>query len=361
MKECNHCLMNSKVDPEIQFDENGICNYCTEYFEAHEVQEKLIADGYFEKQIQKIKRSRSPYDCILGISGGTDSSYVAYLLHKKGLNVLMVHCDNGWDRETAISNLAKIKKETGFDLCIRKVDTEAFFAAQRSLLKARVVDIELLSDHINIASIYEVAMKKKIPWMVTGENIHTEFFMPNHWVHNKNDWRQIADINNRFEKADLSSFPKLGPIRKFLINKRLKTKYFTPLNCMHYNKVDAHEKLMKVFDWQDHGGKHFESSFTIFYQCYILPTFFNIDKRIPHLSNLICANILTKEKARELLSEEIIKPDLLAEIKEKVFSKLNLSEKQFNEIMAKPRLSHSHYNTHFVYNPYFQKLLTPLR
>lgn len=134
--------MNTIIDPAIQFDKNGICNYCTDYFTVREAQEKLIVKDYFQNQIRKIKHSKSQkYDCVLGISGGTDSSYVAYLLHKEGLNVLMVHCDNGWDRESAVSNLGKIKKETGFDLVVRKVDQEAFFAAQKSMLKARLVDI----------------------------------------------------------------------------------------------------------------------------------------------------------------------------------------------------------------------------
>jgi len=358
MGSCSNCLINSSVDSKIQFDKKGVCNYCLSYYKAHNHSQQLIAKNHFQDQIQSIKRSNnSSYDCILGVSGGTDSSYVAYLLKKEGLNVLMVHCDNGWDTEIAVSNLKKIKEITGFDLLIRKMDTAAFYAVQRSFLKARVVDIELLSDHVNIASIYEVANQKKIPWIVTGENINTEFFMPQHWVHNKNDWQQICAINNRFEKADTSSFPKLGPYKKYVIDQQLRINYFKPLNYIDYNKDDATKVLKKEFDWQDHGGKHFESNFTVFFQCYILPEFFKVDKRIAHLSNLICSGILSRKKAQQLLSEPTLPQNKLKYLKKYILSKLELTENEFIDIMAKPISSHSNYRSHFVYNKYLQKVI----
>ncbi|MFK7973023.1 MAG: N-acetyl sugar amidotransferase [Bacteroidia bacterium] len=357
MKECTNCLMNTSVDPHIRFDEKGMCHYCLGYYEAHEALRKRIFKGHFRSQIEAIRgASQGGYDCILGVSGGTDSSYVAYLLKKENLKVLMVHCDNGWDTELAVENLEKIRKKTGFDLLVRKLDTDAFYQAQKAFIKARIVDIELLSDHVNVASIYETAHTEKIPWVVTGENINTEYFMPPHWVHNKNDWRQIQDINKRFGKTDMKTFPKLGPYRKYFIDKALNIRYFKPLNSINYDKERAGKIIHEAFGWEDHGGKHFESYFTIFFQCYILPEFFNIDKRIPHLSNLICSSNLPKKEAKAQLAEPILSKEKLAEIKEVVFSKLGLTEYQFQAIMAKPSTSHADYKSYFVYKKSVQRL-----
>lgn len=361
MSECTQCLMNSTVDSHIHYNIKGICNYCSEY--ARLQNSFTIDNTYFQKQIISIKNQKrsSPYHCILGVSGGTDSSYVAYLLHDAGLNVLMVNCDNGWNTAVADENLQKIKNKTGFDLISRKVDAKAFFSMQRSFLKARVIDIELLSDHVNISSIYELAMKKNIPWIVTGENINTEYFMPSTWIHNKNDLRQIKHINQKFEKADLSSFPTLGPYRKFFIKNKLNVKYFKPLNYINYDKTKATEILKSVFDWKEHGGKHFESVFTIFYQCYILPNFFNVDKRIVHLSNLICSKLMTKAEAIEAMKAPILEKEFCAQLKTKVLSRLGMTDLEFQTIMAKPIAQHADYRSHLVYNSSIQKVVKLFR
>lgn len=358
MTECSNCLMNSQVDPHIIYNSDGVCNYCLTYFRHKKISEKLIKEDHFNKQIKSIKNSKKgKYDCILGISAGTDSSYVAHLLKREGLNVLMVHCDNAWDSDLAVSNLNKIKRSTGFDLEIRGMDSQAFYSVQRSFIKARVVDIELLSDHVNMASIYEAAFKHHIPWIVTGENINTELVMPEQWVHNKNDWKQIKQINHLFGQADLSSFPKLGPYKKFMIDKFLGIKYFKPLNSINYNKVEASETLKNEFDWKPYGGKHFESVFTIFFQCYILPEYFNIDKRFAHFSNLICSGILSKKEAKKEISKAIIDEGELDFIKKTVFDKLKVSEDELKSIMKKPIRSHSSFKKYMVHNSRIQKFV----
>lgn len=362
--ECVNCLMNSSIDPHIRFNEKGYCNYCTDYQKKHQHFEQLIQEQYYQKQIDLIKRSKRKqqrYDCVLGVSGGTDSSYVTYLLYKAGLNALLVHCDNGWDTEVAVANLEKITRKTSFDLHIRKINCEAFYAVQKSLLKARVVDIELLSDHVNIASIYEVAYRERIPWLITGENINTECFMPAHWVHNKNDFLQLSSINEAFENVDLSDFPKLGPYRKFFIDKMLHTRYFKPLNFIDYDKYEAAKIIAQEFGWEDHGGKHFESYFTIFYQCYLLPKYFHIDKRVVHLSNLICSGAISREDGKTELGKPIIDEPRLAFIKEMVLDKLKITATELDKMMKEPMVPHSQYKSYLIYRKPIQALLRRFR
>ena len=345
---CTRCVMDT-TDPEIKFDENGVCNHCKRYEEL--VRLKLLTGEEREKRLKeivgKIKRygKNKKYDCIIGVSGGVDSSYVAYIAKKLGLRPLAVHLDNGWDTELAISNMEKILKKLDIDLYTYVVDWEEFRDLQLAYFKASVVDIEVVTDHAIIAALYDIADKRKIKYILSGSNIVTEGIMPNSWGYNKNDLRNLKDIYKRYGTVKLKTYPTMG-LFKWLYYRFIKGIQTIPLlNYVDYNKKEAKKLLISEFGWEDYGGKHYESIFTKFYQAYILPTKFNIDKRKAHLSTLICSGQISREEALEELKKPLYVADELERDKEYVLKKLGLSEKEFEDLMKLPVKEHQEYKT----------------
>lgn len=273
---CTKCVMDTVSNTEITFDDHGVCNYCRHYdavlrHQLHEEPDRLV----FIDLITKVRKEKmGKYDCILGVSGGSDSSYSAYLLHEAGLNVLMVHCDNGWDDGSGVHNLQQLSEKLNFDLYTYTIDWAEFRDIQISILRASVMDIELVSDHVNIATLFHAAKKHKVKWIFTGENFKTEGTMPGCWVHNKNDLYHILAIHKRFGSKSLKTFPRLGFMRKKYFEKILGIKIVPLLNYVKYDKEGAIKELQEKLDWKHPGGKHFESLFTRLYQTYILPVKF---------------------------------------------------------------------------------------
>ncbi len=346
---CEKCVMDS-TDPDIQFDPNGICNHCSKYNEM--AKERLICDEAGQRKLNllideiKTKDKNKKYDCILGISGGVDSTYVAYMLKKMGLRPLAVHLDNGWDSELATDNMNKMLKGLGIDFFIYTVNWEEFKDSQLSFLRASVSDAEIPTDHAISAILYKVAAKEGIQFIMGGGNVSTEAILPDAWGYTHRDWRYIKSLNRKFGKAKLVSFPhyNLLELLYYIFVKRIK--YINILNFMTYVKNDVIELLEKELGWQYYGGKHYESIYTRFLQAYILPVKFGIDKRRAHLSTLICSGQITREEALEELkrnpypSEEMMMKD-----REYVLEKLGLSEKYFEEIMSLQNKSFRDYST----------------
>ncbi len=248
---CTRCVMDT-TDPEIKFDENGVCNHCKRYEEL--VRLKLLTGEEREKRLKeivgKIKRygKNKKYDCIIGVSGGVDSSYVAYIAKKLGLRPLAVHLDNGWDTELAISNIEKILKKLDIDLYTYVVDWEEFRDLQLAYFKASVVDIEVVTDHAIIAALYDIADKRKIKYILSGSNIVTEGIMPNSWGYNKNDLRNLKDIYKRYGTVKLKTYPTMG-LFKWLYYRFIKGIQTIPLlNYMDYNKKKAKKLLISEFN-----------------------------------------------------------------------------------------------------------------
>lgn len=365
-RQCTLSVMDNIADPDITFDEKGICNYYYEYlekekkfvFKGNEGETKLkeIAEQIIESGKGKM------YDCITGASGGVDSTYVCLLAKKLGLRPLVVHFDNGWNSETANKNIENIISKLGFDLYTLVVDWNEFKDLQLAYLKASVVDIEALTDHAIFGTLYKLAAENNIKYILSGSNIVTEATLPKSWVFDKSDDQNIKDIHKHYGTIPLKTFPFFGFREKKIFAGLKNIETITPLNFIHYNKAKTKQEIQEELGWRDYGGKHYESVFTRFYQGYILPEKFKIDKRKAHLSDLIFSNQITKQQALEELEKPIIEPQQLKEDYDFVLKKLGLSKTEFEAILALPRKEHTDFGTiQSIFNKYpYLKPLKPI-
>ncbi len=344
---CTRCILSTADDASIYFDKNGVCNHCNLY--EHQAAIRILPASertqFLEKLIAEIKEKgkNNAYDCVIGVSGGVDSTYVALLVKQYGLRPLAVHCDNGWNSELAVSNISNTLKELDIDLYTHVINWEEFKNLQLAYLKASVIDIEATSDHAIFATLYKVAYEKGIKYILSGENFRTEGILPERWAHNKNDLINIHAINRRFGNGKLKTFPKLGVIRKFYFEKIKRIQYVKLLDLVHYNRKEAKELLTTKLNWRDYGGKHYESIITRFYQSFILPVKFQVDKRKSHLSTMICSGQLTREEALIESAKPLISESLAASDKEYVLKKFGLSNEAFNTILSMPQVEHTYY------------------
>lgn len=349
---CSRCIMDTS-DPDIVFDEQGICNHC----KRTEIIVKAVPyclpedekNVLLNKLVEKIKLAGKgkKYDCIIGVSGGVDSSYVAYLVKKLGLRPLAVHLDNGWDAELAVQNIENICNKLEIDLFTYVIDWEEFKDLQLSFLKASTPDSEIPSDHAITAILYQVAKKERLNYIIAGYNVATESILPGAWSQGHFDLRYIKNVQKKFGKKKLNSFPKLGIIQflTFLLTGDFywKIKYTNILDYMSYEKGLAKEIIKNDLGWRDYGGKHCESFYTKFYQSYILPSKFGFDKRRAHLSALIMSSQITREDAlieiqKPLYTSEGLEQDIYYFI-----NKFGMSREDFNKIMNSPLKTYMDY------------------
>lgn len=343
-RQCSLSVMDNIADPNIRFDENGICNYYYEYREAESkyVPKGAEAQAKLNAIVEEIKRAgkNQKYDCITGVSGGVDSTYLALQAKKMGLRPLIVHFDNGWNSELAVKNIENIISRLGFDLYTLVVDWKEFKDLQLSYLKASVVDIEAVTDHAILGTMYKLAEKHGVKYILSGSNIVTEYVLPSYWVFNKADDLNIKDIHRHFGSKPLKTYP-FFTFKERRYYTHVKGIQMAPLlNYMPYNASAVKREIMEDLAWRDYGGKHYESIFTRFYQGYILPTKFKIDKRKAHLSNLIFSGQITREVAMRQLEQPIYDNTQFEEDKQFVLKKLGLSEGEFEAIMQVPRREH---------------------
>lgn len=344
--QCSRCILDTHDDPEITFDSHGICSYCRSYekLESKLVKKGEAGEAELNRLVKLIKDSGAgkPYDCILGLSGGVDSTYLAYQAKKLGLRPLAVHFDNGWNSELAVSNIENIINRLGFDLHTFVIDWDEFKDLQLSFLKASVVDIELLTDHAIITKLYQLAIKHNIKYILSGTNVVTEAVLPSPWIHNKRDHIHIRAVQEKFGTVPIKTFPLFTSSLKWLVVwKGIKSASL--LDLMPYNKKDVKKIIATELGWRDYGGKHYESVFTRFYQGYILPTKFGIDKRKAHLSNLICSGQITRGEALEELSKPGYDEATRKSDYEFVLKKLDLSREAFEAIMKAPVRKHTEF------------------
>ena len=347
-QRCAKSVLDNIGDPNITFDENGVSNYYStaeaKYSnfvfsdsEATDRQEKIAED------IRKAGKGRE-YDCIIGLSGGVDSSYLAAWAKKYDLRPLAVHFDNGWNSEIAVRNIEKIVEKLDIDLYTYVVDWEEFVDIQRSFFKASVVDVEMITDNSHKAVSVKIAKKYKIPYNLHGGNFRTENMGPSTWSWNKQDIRNLKDIQKKFGTRNLKSYKYISDFRWELLSRtRLGLKVAKPLNNMNYRKDEAMKELQRDLDWQYYGGKHYESIFTKFYQAYYLPQKFNIDKRKVHLSSLILNQEITREEAIAELEKTLYDSADLKREKAYVLRKLGFTESEWEVIMKAPPRAHTYY------------------
>ena len=348
-RQCSITVMDNIADPDIYFDDAGICNYYYDYrmVEARDVLKGEAGEEKLNTLVEKIKKEGcdKPYDCLIGLSGGVDSTYVAYLVKRLGLRPLAVHLDNGWDSEMAVKNVENIITKCGFDLFTLVVNWEEFKDIQLSYLKASVVDIEVVSDHAIFASMYKLAKVNNIGYILSGTNVVTEQIMPPSWLYKKMDFANLKDIHNQYGNVKLKTYPTFDFKKYVYYSAVLKLTPVSILNYVPYNKAAVKEIIKKELGWGDYGGKHYESVFTKFYQAYILPQKFKIDKRKAHLSTLICSGQITKEEALKELELPLYTDAGLKGDMDYVLKKFGLSASEFDDIMKLPVQKHEAFKT----------------
>jgi N-acetyl sugar amidotransferase len=361
-RQCTKTVMDNIADPDIHFDENGICNYYHEYMEVAKTQLYTEADGrlQLESLVNSIKKNGEgkPYDCLIGLSGGVDSSYVAYIVKQYGLRPLAVHLDNGWNAELAVKNIEQIINKLNIDLYTLVINWQEFRDIQLSYLQASVVDIEVVSDHAIFATMYKLAKEKNIGYIISGTNMVTEHIMPPSWLYRKMDAANLKDIHRTYGKLPLKTYPIFNFRKQVYYSALLKLRPVSILNYLPYKKEEAKALLIKELGWRDYGGKHYESVFTKFFQAYILPVKFGIDKRKAHLSNLVCSGQLSRQAALLELQKPLLTPEEEKTDKEYVLKKLGLSVEAFEQIMQLPRRQHTDFKTDTaMHNRYMNLLL----
>jgi len=336
-KICNYCVMDTS-DPDIKFDINGTCNHCKNWFQNAKKIELGTKKGELERICEKIKsKNKSKYDCLIGVSGGVDSTYTAYLVKKLGLNPLAIHMDNGWNSELAVDNIKNTLEILDIDLYTEVLDWNEFKKLQVAFLKASTPDSEIPTDHAISAVINKIAIKNKIKYIFSGYNFANEGIMPRAWSKGHNDWRYIKDINSMHGNGGLKKFPHKSLIFNIYLKRIRRIKTIFPLNYIVYDKDEAMKTIMNKLKWRPYGGKHYESVYTRFYQGYILPTKFGYDKRRAHLSTLICNGNKTRNDALiELQNDPYPDKILLENDYEFVLKKMGLTMKDFENILNLP-------------------------
>lgn len=335
-------------DPEIEFDSSGVCNHALKAIEYFKDKNQEVYEKETSLMLEYIKKQRKgkKYDCIIGLSGGVDSSYVTYLAKEKfQLNPLIVHVDAGWNNDIAVKNIKNLVQKLNLDLHTIVIDWEKIRSLQLAYFKSSIANIDVPQDHVFISSVYKLARKKRIPIILNGNNMSTESILPQSWGYDAMDSTQIKHINRIFNGKKLKGYPMMTPLQwHFIYPKVLKIRSFSPLNMMDYNKSEAMKILKDKFDWQDYGGKHNESKFTRFFQSHYLPKKFNIDKRKAHLSSLIISNQITRDEALIELKKPLYEKenDLKSDI-EFFIKKLGITIDEYEEIMNLPVKNYTDY------------------
>ncbi len=335
---CSRCVMDD-TDPLISFDPSSVCNYCNAYCQkrAAFVPEENARAGQIERMIDTCKKAGKgkKYDCVIGVSGGVDSTYVAWLVKSYGLRPLAVHLDNGWNSELAISNISNVLRKLEIELHTYVLDWETFRALQLAFLKASTPDSEIPSDHAIVALMRSIAAEEGVP-VIWGVNFSSESVLPVSWSQGHMDWGYIKKVNQLFGGKSLKNYPHYSVWKLIYYNRIIRQKLFNILNYIDYNKEEAKTFLANETGWRDYGGKHYESVYTRIFQSYILPEKFGFDKRKAHYSSLIMAGQLSRENALEMLKEPLVNHTTINKDIDYLVKKLQITRDEFNKIMLLP-------------------------
>jgi N-acetyl sugar amidotransferase len=335
------------IDPDITFDEMGVCSHCHRY--DKELPKRVFRGKEAEVKVNslisriKLAGKGKEYDCIIGVSGGVDSTYVAYLAKKFGLRPLAIHFDNGWNSELAVSNIEKTLDKLSIDLYTYVINWEEFRDLQLSFLKASTPDGEIPTDHAINALLFKQASKRNIKYILSGMNFATESMAVKAWSYGHSDWKYIRSVHKLFGSSTLRNYPHFNffDLFKWTYLKQIKT--VSILNYIDYNKKEVMHVLQNELGWVYYGGKHYESVYTRFFQGYILPEKFNVDKRRGHLSDLINSGQIQRENALAEMERAGYDPILMEQDKEFVMKKLLLTSEKFEALMKLPKKSFKDY------------------
>lgn len=356
--------MDTIADPDITFDDKGISNYYYWYKERVGLRLFDHDPSKLEGILEKIRSSGKggEYDCLIGVSGGVDSTYVAYLTKKWGLRPLAVHLDNGWNSELSIKNIENTLNKLEIDLITEVLDWEEFKAMQIAFLKSSTPDLEIPTDHAIYSCLFKMANQKRIKYIIYGNNFASESILPVTWSYGHLDWHYITKILNRFAPdLRLERFPNITIFKYFIYTFIKNIRIISILNYIPYHREEAMRILQEELGWKYYGGKHFESIYTRFFQGYILPKKFGIDKRKAHLSTLILSGQITREEALEELERDPYPKELMDEDRQYVIKKFNMTPAEFEAIMNLPNKTFRDYPNRSGQFSILRKALNTLR
>ena len=359
---CSKTVMDT-TDPNIVFNREGESNYYTNF--VNNITPFWKNDGLKFKELEKIsdkikKDSKNKdFDCIIGISGGVDSSYLVYLAKEiLGLRPLIYHVDAGWNSQLAVSNIEKIVDKLNLDLHTDVIYWPEMKDLQLSFFKSQVPHLDTPQDHAFFSSMYNYASKYKVKYILNGGNFSTECIRePLEWHYHASDLRQIKDIHSKFGKIKLNKFPTADIFKYKIYYRFVKSmRVIQPLNYIKYIKSEAIDFLVKKFDWKEYSHKHYESRFTKFYEGYWLLNKFGYDKRKAHYSSLILTNQMTRDEALKKISIPPFQDEIEDDF-EYVANKLEISVNDLKEIMKGENKSFRDYKSNFILINIFTKLL----
>lgn len=362
---CIRTVMDTS-DPEISFDDEGVSSHALRFDREFA---RILADNAsgasrpeLERIVAEIKAAGAgkPYDCIIGVSGGVDSTYLVLQAVRLGLRPLLVHFDSGWNSELAVGNIANLVERLGLDLYTQVVDWREMKDLQLAFFKASVPNCDIPTDHAFASVAYEQAKKYGIKYVLSGHNLVSESILPTAWGHDAGDARHLRAVHRRFGTGRLRSYPVFGPIRRHLWFEILNgITSVAPLNLMPYNYKSAKEEITTELGWRDYGGKHHESVFTRYFQGYYLPTKFGFDKRRAHFSSLILAGQMTRDEALAELEHPPYDEALRQQDHEFIAKKLGVTTAELEDIFRRPPRAHTDYPTEKLW-PHVNRLLESL-
>ena len=346
---CTNCIMDT-TDSKIAFNDEGVCEYCTNYYENILPNWHTDARGEREimAQIDQIKKDGKdkPHDCLIGISGGVDSSYLTYIAKEKfGLRPLLYHVDGGWNSQQAVNNIEKLVDGLNLDLFTEVVNWPEMRDLQVAFFKAQVPHLDAPQDMAFFAGLYNYAVKNGIKYILTGANYSTECVRePLEWDYHKSDLAQLKDIHRQFGKMPLKTFPLSGIFKYRIYYRFVKgLRIVKPLNFIPFHKENAMNELVEKFGWQKYAHKHYESRFTRFYEGYWLPTKFGFDKRRAHYSSVILTEQMTRAEALEKIAIPAYNPATIDEDFEYIATKLGMTVAELKALHAGPKKSYKDY------------------
>ena len=337
-QRCTNCVMDTS-DSAITFDEHGVCDFCNDFYQNIQPpwQDKLKDPDLLRRTAEQIKAASKgrKYDCIIGMSGGVDSSYLCYVAKElMGLNPLVYSVDTGWNLNVAVENIERIGKALDLDMYTEVVDWNEMKDLQLAFFKSQVPYQDTPQDHAIFAGLYNYAVKHGIQYVLTGANSATECIRsPVEWVY-MNDLKMIRDIHHKFGTRPLKTFPLCGMVKYRVYYPIFKgMKRVAPLDMVEYNKEKVKLFLQERFGWQPYENKHYENVFTRFYEGYYLPHKFGYDKRKCYFSNEILAGTMTREEALAELEQPPYDPQQMEEDKAYIAKKLGLTVEEFQTII----------------------------
>lgn len=360
---CNRCVMDNSSDPLMEFDDKGCCNYCSDailnlkkFYFPNEIGTKMLSDV-----MQKIKFAgkMKKYDCIIGLSGGLDSSYLVMLAYRYGLRALIIHIDDGYDTEISKLNIRRLIDKTGFDYEVVAPDAEQFNALTLAYMRAGVPNIAVPQDNILVAFLYKKVKEYKIPYFISGLNWSMESI-----TQNGNTWRytdvvNIRDIHKKFGTKPIDKLVFISTIQMQLDKRVLGIHTVKPLDLLDYNRERAFKELYEFCGFEYYGGKHLENSLTAFIQLRWFPEKFNVDKRRWHLSSMILSKQITREEALTELTKPLFDSQIMKKYQDIIACNLGISNDELEQLIKAP--SHQHYEYKIENNTVLYKIYYMLK